>query len=252
MSDGEITHQLRKPPPGIFQSAIALGNAVARDWAHHASGSICVHCKICDARALQLGLNGCSTGIDELIKGTLGGFVHSPDEAEIGFATVRPDSPETDVPTPVGDVQPGLEPVDPHPDLAWAIKAAHVVTPEQRHQVVMICRIRHGCTDRIAVAQFAEEVDRCSTGRPGPSITEAYRFSCHSCLKGGSFLEVAGRLGCGREYLADLLRTSYLAPSIIQAILEGRQPANLSRKRLVQTNRIPLGWCEQETLFGFS
>ena len=69
--------------------------------------------------------------------------------------------------------------------------------------------------------------------------------------KGGSFLEVAARLGCGREYLADLLRTSYLAPSIIKAILEGRQPPDLSRKRVMQTNRIPLDWRGQEAMFGF-
>ena len=90
---------------------------------------------------------------------------------------------------------------------------------------------------------------------PNPSLLKliAQAFAARAQIdKGGSFLEVASRLGCGREYLADLLRTSYLAPSIIQAILEGRQPADLSRKRLVQTNRIPLGWGEQEALFGFS
>ena len=69
--------------------------------------------------------------------------------------------------------------------------------------------------------------------------------------RGGSFSELADRLGCGREYLADLLRTSYLAPSIIKTIIEGQQPSDLSRKQLMQTNRIPLDWTGQEQMFGF-
>lgn len=50
---------------------------------------------------------------------------------------------------------------------------------------------------------------------------------------GSAFEEMATRLGYGREYLADMIRTSYLAPSIITAIVEGRQPTSLSRKQLV-------------------
>lgn len=67
---------------------------------------------------------------------------------------------------------------------------------------------------------------------------------------GGTFDEVAARLGYGREYLADMLRTSFLSPTIITAIVEGRQPPALSRKQLVSTNRIPLLWSEQEKMFG--
>lgn len=88
---------------------------------------------------------------------------------------------------------------------------------------------------------------------PNPSLLKlvAQAFAARAEIdKGGSFTEVASRLGCGRENLADMLRTSYLAPSIIQAIIEGRQPANLSRKQLVQTNRIPLGWVSRKLCSG--
>ncbi len=90
---------------------------------------------------------------------------------------------------------------------------------------------------------------------PSPSLLKlvAQAFTARAEIdRGGSFQEVASRLGCGRANLADMLRTSYLAPSIIQAIVEGRKPANLSRRQFVQTNRIPLAWSEQEALFGFS
>ncbi len=69
--------------------------------------------------------------------------------------------------------------------------------------------------------------------------------------RGGSFDEVAARLGCGPENLADMIRTSYLSPVIISAIVEGRQPETLTRKRLVGASRVPMRWSEQETLFGF-
>nr|WP_087575817.1 hypothetical protein [Sphingomonas sp. CDS-1] len=69
--------------------------------------------------------------------------------------------------------------------------------------------------------------------------------------QGGSADEVAARLGYGREYLADMIRTSYLSPNIISAIINGTQPANLTRRQLVRTDRIPLNWSAQEQLFGF-
>lgn len=53
--------------------------------------------------------------------------------------------------------------------------------------------------------------------------------------RGGSADEVAARLGYGREYLADMIRTSYLSPNIIGAIINGTQPTNLTRRQLVRT-----------------
>ena len=69
---------------------------------------------------------------------------------------------------------------------------------------------------------------------------------------GGSFDAVAARLDIGRESLADMIRMSYLAPSIVEAIVAGRQPATLTRKQIVTTNRIPSEWSQQRTVFGFA
>ncbi len=115
---------------------------------------------------------------------------------------------------------------------------------------IAIAIVRNGRQVKIAIPPPASRAQLLN-----PSLLKliAQAFTARAEIdKGGSFLDVANRLGCGRENLADMLQTSYLAPSIIQAIVEGRQPANLSRKQLVQTNRIPLAWGEQETLFVFS
>ncbi len=73
------------------------------------------------------------------------------------------------------------------------------------------------------------------------------RLSGHEAA---SFDDLARQLGYGREHAADLLRVSYLAPDILTAIIDGRQPTNLSRARLIKTPRMPLGWQDQRALLG--
>ena len=82
-----------------------------------------------------------------------------------------------------------------------------------------------------------------------PSLLKlvAQAFQARAAMETGlSVEEAATEFGYGKEYLADMLRTSYLSPRIITAIVEGRQASAMSRKHLVQTTRIPLAWSEQE------
>jgi DNA invertase Pin-like site-specific DNA recombinase len=55
-----------------------------------------------------------------------------------------------------------------------------------------------------------------------------------------------------RAHLQQLLRISWLAPDIISAIADGRQPAPLTGRRLLRATNIPLAWSEQRKLFGFA
>jgi site-specific DNA recombinase len=48
------------------------------------------------------------------------------------------------------------------------------------------------------------------------------------------------------------LRLSYLAPDITQAILDGRQPRDLTADKLLAHSRLPLAWHEQRTVLGFA
>ena len=68
--------------------------------------------------------------------------------------------------------------------------------------------------------------------QPVDAIAEAHGFTAH--------------------YFAQLVRLGGLAPDIVTAILEGRQPANLTRTRLARTKALPLEWNEQRRLFGFA
>jgi hypothetical protein len=64
-----------------------------------------------------------------------------------------------------------------------------------------------------------------------------------------SIRAIATGEGVTERYVARLLKLAFLAPDIVEAILEGRQPADLELQRLLQD--IPLGWEEQRRRFGF-
>ena len=64
---------------------------------------------------------------------------------------------------------------------------------------------------------------------------------------------MALRLGVRRDYLAGLMRLSYLSPEIVRAILVGQQPIELTPTRLVALSRnLPHDWQEQRRLLGFA
>ncbi|MBC7521536.1 MAG: hypothetical protein H7268_10665 [Sandarakinorhabdus sp.] len=48
-----------------------------------------------------------------------------------------------------------------------------------------------------------------------------------------------------------LLRLATLAPSIVHAIVEGRQPIGLTRQRLAKIANLPIDWTEQRRMLGF-
>ena len=62
---------------------------------------------------------------------------------------------------------------------------------------------------------------------------------------------IAADLGRCRGELADQMRLSYLAPDIVVAILEGRQPESLKAKHLASAN-LPLDWQDQRVMLGFA
>ena len=52
--------------------------------------------------------------------------------------------------------------------------------------------------------------------------------------------------------ISRVLPLAWLAPDIAQAILEGRQPADLSARRLRDLPNLPLDWREQRRILGFT
>jgi site-specific DNA recombinase len=70
--------------------------------------------------------------------------------------------------------------------------------------------------------------------------------------EGVPFAAIAEREGVSRSYFTRLVRLSYLAPDITQAILDGRQPRDLTAEKLLVHSRLPLAWHDQRTVLGFA
>ena len=70
--------------------------------------------------------------------------------------------------------------------------------------------------------------------------------------EGIPFAVLAQREGVSRSYFTRLVRLSYLAPDITQAILDGRQPRDLTAEKLLEHSRLPLAWHDQRIALGFA
>lgn len=65
----------------------------------------------------------------------------------------------------------------------------------------------------------------------------------------GSIIELASAIGVDRSYMSRLLKFTLLAPDIVEAILDGREPSSFAINRLI--GAVPMGWEEQRIFFGF-
>ena len=69
--------------------------------------------------------------------------------------------------------------------------------------------------------------------------------------RGCTVRQLAQRKKISSGYFSRLLRLNYLAPDIQVAIVDGTQPAEVTRKRLL-LDPLPLDWNQQRALFGFA
>ena len=68
---------------------------------------------------------------------------------------------------------------------------------------------------------------------------------------GASLSDIAKKIGWTTSPLRQRLKLAFLSPAIVQAILEGRQPVDLSLEKLLRTD-LPLDWDRQAEVFGFA
>ncbi len=84
-------------------------------------------------------------------------------------------------------------------------------------------------------------------------LIRAHSLARRLAMSPGSTLEDAGaQEGMGAPYAARLMRLNYLAPDIVVAILNGRQPAGLTARKLMADTRLPLEWSRQRTALGLA
>ena len=62
-----------------------------------------------------------------------------------------------------------------------------------------------------------------------------------------SVSQLAEQYRVDRGDVGKALKLAFLAPEIVQAILEGRQPVDLTAARLMRLANVPASWDEQRT-----
>jgi len=67
----------------------------------------------------------------------------------------------------------------------------------------------------------------------------------------GSISELARNEDVQRTYTSRVIPLAFLAPDIIETILDGRQPIDLSLDRILEAMPLPLAWSAQRTILGF-
>ncbi|MGZ3236713.1 MAG: hypothetical protein ACXU8A_04980, partial [Burkholderiaceae bacterium] len=62
--------------------------------------------------------------------------------------------------------------------------------------------------------------------------------------------DLAIESGVNDRYASRILRSAFLAPDIVEAILEGRQPVGLTLDKMLDD--LPLNWAKQRKILGFA
>ncbi|MBI4031351.1 MAG: recombinase family protein [Proteobacteria bacterium] len=67
-----------------------------------------------------------------------------------------------------------------------------------------------------------------------------------------SFQDIASRYEVSDGYVGHLLPLAFLAPDIVEAIVAGQQPAELTTDALIKRINLPTDWSEQRRILGFN
>lgn len=108
--------------------------------------------------------------------------------------------------------------------------------------------VRKGNELRIALPPDGRAADE-RRAEPGLVRLIAQGFAAREHILTGKPIEPV--CNYSRKHLHRLVRISWLAPDIINAILEGRQPVQLTAHHLTRCAGIPMDWEQQCTFLGF-
>jgi DNA invertase Pin-like site-specific DNA recombinase len=108
-----------------------------------------------------------------------------------------------------------------------------------------------------AIKMLIEGTDPFATAKPDARLVKllirARQFNATLLDSDGvPFAALAKRERVSPSYFTRLVRLSYLAPDITEAILDGRQPRDLTADKLLAHSRLSLGWHEQRAALGIA
>jgi site-specific DNA recombinase len=107
---------------------------------------------------------------------------------------------------------------------------------------------RCGIETRLAIMPSGPGAPSTRDGNLVTLIVKAHQARDHLMGNGTQSSSIAAM---GGQHLSRMARLAFLAPDIIKAILEGRQPKPLTARSLLRVSELPLAWNDQRKLLGF-
>jgi DNA invertase Pin-like site-specific DNA recombinase len=120
-------------------------------------------------------------------------------------------------------------------------------------KLVIDARVKR-CGGEVRLLVPADSATEAPT-RPVPSLIKAVARAHpwpEEIIRGEltGLRSIAQLTSLDEHYAGRILNCSFLAPDIVEAILDGRQPADLTIQKLLRS--LPLAWADQSKLLGFS
>ena len=110
-------------------------------------------------------------------------------------------------------------------------------------------RIRHGNDAKLIVGDLVPADDPTPDPQLIVLLKDAQRAQALPMAKPNYTLDRLAKLfGRSTERYKRLLRLSYLSPSIVSVIIDGKQPAHLTGRFLQNLDGLPLSWTEQDAM----
>ncbi len=126
------------------------------------------------------------------------------------------------------------------------------ITPPNLDQPVKLSieakLVNRGSDVRLAIAPDNGPIKR----DPDPVLLRliAHAFAAQDLLVRGISSPMVNHYK--QRHLQQLVRLSFMAPDIISAIVDGTQPPDLTGRKIMRINKIPLDWAGQRKMFGFA
>lgn len=129
------------------------------------------------------------------------------------------------------------------------------VTQQGQHTHIRISATLHRHSRKLALVNAAGD-SLTTIQEPDPVLVKnlvlAYKW--RESLEQGKFKtlqQIADAEKCTERFIRKIIPMAYLAPDIVESILEGRQPASLDLKKF-QKSCLPLSWQEQRRQLGYT
>ena len=111
---------------------------------------------------------------------------------------------------------------------------------------------RNGLAVRMIIESKEHQVRRSADPRMVRLLSKAHTwFNLITSGKAKSIGEISVQENLSRPHVSKIITLAFMAPDLVRAILDGKQPTELTANKLMRRLPLPIDWREQRTYLGF-